>query len=51
MDVTMVVFLIFPRYNKINKIIFIEIIGKGTHLPKVIIINPPRMEKPNQNHG
>jgi hypothetical protein len=47
MDVIMVVFLVFPRYKKINKIKFIEIIEKGTHLSKVIIINLPRMEKSN----
>jgi hypothetical protein len=51
MDITMVVFHVFPRYKKINKIKFIEIIKKGTHLSKVIIINLPKMKKSNQNHG
>jgi hypothetical protein len=41
MDVTMAVFPMFPRYKKINKIKFIEIIKKGTHLSKAIIINLP----------
>jgi hypothetical protein len=44
-DVTMVVFPVFPRYKKITKIKFVEIIEKGTHLSKAIIINPPRMKK------
>jgi len=48
MDVTMAVFLIFPRYKKIK---FIEIIKKGAHLSKAIIINLLRMKKSNQNHG
>jgi hypothetical protein len=47
MDVTMVVFLIFLRYKKIHKIKFIEIIKKGAHLSKAIIINLPIMEKSN----
>jgi hypothetical protein len=51
MDITMVVFLVFLRYKKINKIKFIEIIEKGAHLSKVIIINFPIMKKSNQNHG
>jgi hypothetical protein len=51
MDVTMVVFHVFPRYKKINKIKFIEIIEKETHLFKTIIINFPRMKKSNQNCG
>jgi hypothetical protein len=51
MDVTMVVFPIFIRYKKINKIKFIEIIEKRTHLSKVIIINLPRMKKSTQNCG
>jgi hypothetical protein len=51
MDVTMVIFLIFLRYKKINKIKFIEIIKKGIHLSKVIIINLSKMKKSNQNHG
>jgi hypothetical protein len=45
-----VVFIILSRYKKINKIKFIEIIKKGTHLSKFIIINLPRMKKSNQNH-
>jgi len=44
-------FPIFPRYKKINKIKFIEIIEKGTHLSKVIILNLPKMKTSNQNHG
>jgi hypothetical protein len=51
MDITMVVFPIFPIYKKINKIKFIEIIEKGIHLSKFIIINLSRMKKSNQNHG
>ncbi len=46
-DVTMAVFHVFPRYKKINKIKFIEIIEKGTNLSKAIIINLPRMKKSN----
>ncbi len=51
MDVTMVVFHVFPTYKKTNKIKFIEIILKKTHLSKDIIINLSRMKKSNQNHG
>jgi hypothetical protein len=51
MDITMVVFHIFLRYKKINKIRSIEIIKKGTHLSNVIIINLSKMKKSNQNHG
>jgi hypothetical protein len=51
MDFTMVGFPIFSRYKKVNKIKFIEIIEKGNHLSKAIIINLPRMKKSNQNHG
>jgi hypothetical protein len=51
MDVTMANFPIFPRYKKINKIKLIEIITKGIHLSKAIIINLPRMKKSNQNFG
>jgi hypothetical protein len=51
MDVVIVVFLVFLRNKKINKIKFIEIMKKKTHLFKAIIINLPRMEKSNQNHG
>jgi hypothetical protein len=51
MDVTMAGFLVFPRYKKINKIKFIEIIEKGSHLSKIIIINLPKMKKSNQNCG
>jgi hypothetical protein len=47
----MVSFPIFLAYKKINKIKFIEIIKKGTHLSEVIIVNLPRMKKSNQNHG
>jgi hypothetical protein len=45
MDVIMAVFHVFLRYKKINKIKFIEIIEKWTHLFKAIIINLPRMKK------
>jgi hypothetical protein len=41
----MAVFLVFPKYKKINKIKFIEVIEKGTHLSKAIIINLPKMKK------
>jgi hypothetical protein len=51
MDITMVVFHVSPRYKKINKIKFIEIVEKRTHLSKAIIINLPRMKKSNQNRG
>jgi hypothetical protein len=51
MDVTMAIFLVFLRYKKINKIKFIEIIKKGTHLSKAIIINISKMKKSNQNRG
>jgi len=44
-------FHVFLKYKKINKLKFIEIIKKGTHLSKAIIINLPRMKKSNQNHG
>jgi hypothetical protein len=44
MDVTMIVFLVFLRYKKINKIKFIEIFLKSDSLSKVIIINLPRMK-------
>ncbi len=47
----MAIFLVFPKYKKINKIKFIEVIEKGTHLSTVIIINLPKMKKSNQNHG
>jgi len=40
----MAIFLVFLRYKKINKIKFIEIMKKRTHLFKVIIINLPRMK-------
>jgi hypothetical protein len=39
MNVTMAIFLVFLRYKKINKIKSIEIIKKGIHLSKAIIIN------------
>ncbi len=51
MDITMVVFHVFPRYKKTNKIKFIKKIEKGAHLSKFIIINFPIMKKSNQNHG
>jgi hypothetical protein len=51
MDVTMAIFHVFPRYKKINKIKYIEIIEKGTHLSKYIIINFSKMKKSNQNYG
>jgi hypothetical protein len=51
MDITMVIFLVFLRYKKINKIEFIGIIKKGTHLFKAIIINFPKMKKSNPNLG
>jgi hypothetical protein len=51
MDVTMIIFLVFLRYKKINKIKFIEIIIKRTHLYKAIIINLSIMKKSNQNCG
>jgi hypothetical protein len=51
MDITMAIFHVFPRYMKINKIKFIEIIAKRIHLFKAIIINLPRMKKSNQNSG
>jgi hypothetical protein len=44
MDVTMAIFHVFIRYKKINKITSIEIIKKGTHLSKVIIINLSKMK-------
>jgi hypothetical protein len=47
----MVVFIIFSRYKKINKIKFIEIIKKGDHLSKGITINLPRVKISNQNLG
>jgi hypothetical protein len=49
MDVTMLVFHVFLRYKKINKIKFIEIVKKRIHISKAIIINLPRMKKSNQN--
>jgi len=51
MDVTMTVFHVFPKYKKIEKIKVIEVIKKGTHLSKTIIINLPKMKKSNENHG
>jgi len=47
MDFTMAFFSIFLRYKKINKIKIIEIIKKGTHLSKAIIIKLPIMKKSN----
>jgi hypothetical protein len=49
MDVTMAIFRVSFRYKKINKIISIEIIKKGTHLSKANIINLSKMKKSNQN--
>jgi hypothetical protein len=40
----MVIFLVFPRYKKINKIKLIKIIAKGTHFSKAIINSLPRMK-------
>jgi hypothetical protein len=40
----MAVFIVFLSYKKINKIKSIEIIKKGTHLSKAIIINFSKME-------
>jgi hypothetical protein len=51
MDITMANFPILLRYKKINKIKSIEIIKRGTHLSKVIIINLSKMKKSNQNCG
>jgi multisubunit Na+/H+ antiporter MnhC subunit len=50
MDVTMAIFLVSLTYKKIKIIISIEIIKKGTHLSKAIIINVSKMKKSNQNH-
>jgi hypothetical protein len=47
----MVIFPIFLRYKKINKIRFIEIIKNGTTLSKVIIIYLSKLKKSNQNRG
>jgi hypothetical protein len=47
----MAIFPIFPRYKKINKIKFIEIIEKWIRLFKDNTINLPRMKKSNQNRG
>jgi len=46
----MVVFHVFLRYKKFNKIRSIEIIKKMTHLSKAIIINLSKMKKLNQNY-
>jgi len=51
MDITIVIFLIFLKYKKINYIKFIEIIKKGIHLSKSIIINLSKMKNSNQNYG
>jgi hypothetical protein len=45
MDVTKVIFLVIPRYKKINKIKVIEIIEKRTQLSIVIIIDLPKLKK------
>jgi hypothetical protein len=47
----MTIFHVFLRYKKINKIKSIEIIKKGTHLSKAIVINLSKMKKSNQNCG
>jgi hypothetical protein len=47
----MAIFHVFLRYKKINKKRFIEIIKKGTHKFKAIIINLSKMKKSNQNCG
>jgi hypothetical protein len=47
----MTIFHVFLKYKKIKKIKFIDVIKKGTHLFKVIIINLPKMKKSNENHG
>jgi hypothetical protein len=51
MDITMVVFHVFLRYKKINKIKSYEIIKNGTQISKAIIINLSKMRKSNQNYG
>jgi hypothetical protein len=51
MHITIIVFFVLSKYKIINKIKFIEIIEKGIHLSKGIIINLPRMKKSNQNCG
>jgi hypothetical protein len=51
MNIKMVVFLVFLRYKKINKIKSIEVIKKGTHLSKPIIINLQKMKTSNQKCG
>jgi hypothetical protein len=51
MDVTMINFPIYFRYKKKYKIKIIDIIKKGTHLSKAIIINLSKMKKSIQNHG
>jgi membrane protein CcdC involved in cytochrome C biogenesis len=51
MDATMVVFLVFLKYKKTNKIKSIEIIIKRTQLFKVIIVNLSKTKKSNQNQG
>jgi hypothetical protein len=51
MDEKMADFHVFFKYKKINKKRSIEIIKKGIHLFKVIIINLSKMKKSNQNHG
>ncbi len=47
----MIVFHVHIRYKKINKMKIIEIINKGTHLFKAVIINHLIMKKSNQNCG
>jgi hypothetical protein len=47
----MTIFHVFLKYKKIKNKKFIDVIRKGTHLFKVIIINLPKMKKSNENHG
>jgi hypothetical protein len=49
MDVTMTIFHVFLKYKKINKIRSIEVIKKGIHLSKAIVINLSKMKNPIQN--
>jgi len=49
-NIIMGIFHVFPRYKKINKIKFIEIIEKKNRLSKIVIINFLKLKKSNQNH-
>jgi N-acetylglucosamine-6-phosphate deacetylase len=51
MDITMAAFHVFLKYKKKKKKRSIEIIKKGIHLSKVIIIYLSKMKKSNQNCG